>query len=74
MEKNKKKASKYLLNHGEEEEEEERDDLIHRMSRINVEDEGGYEYANIRELTGQPSERDRSTYRPYHWERRRYGY
>ena len=42
------------------------DGLIERFGTTTLED--GVAYRNVRRLTGQKSTRDRSTYRPYHWE------
>ena len=43
--------------------------MISKFATTNIEDDGGrYEYTNVRRITGQSAVRDRSTYRPFHWE------
>jgi hypothetical protein len=43
------------------------DAMVKDFATTNIE-EGGYSYANLRGITGQPLHRDKSTYRPYRYE------
>lgn len=63
MEANKRSAARYYL----EEDQDEVDKLVSEFAATNIE-EGGYQYTNVRGITGQRDHRDTSTYRPYHWE------
>ncbi|CAB9513678.1 RING finger domain protein (Znf1) [Seminavis robusta] len=66
MEENKESASRYF----QQNDDTDVDGLIRDLAVTNIEEDGRgpFRYDNVRSLTGQPSERDRSTYRPFHWE------
>lgn len=65
MKANKRSAARYYLE--EDKDQGAVDELVSEFATTNIE-EGGYQYTNVRGVTGQREHRDRSTYRPFHWE------
>ena len=61
-----------LFEHNHPVRDDKMDKLIRKFAKTEIEEDGRFEYDNVRALTGQPSERDGSTYRPFHWETERY--